>query len=235
MTSEPSGLPERGRLFSPLLEAAVRLASRGHYNQFRKSAGALQEAAPNSSLPKRVPYVAHLMGTMCILARVGVRDEVLAAAILHDYLEDVPDPNGREAIRTVVGDEVLDLVLEVTEHKRRGMDQSATWDLRKREQIEHIAVMPRDAVLIKGADVLHNLQSLITDLEITDDPDIVWGAFNADVDRQLWYFTNVAHAVAERLGDHPIQRALDTAIDRLRSLTDSEADAGLSRGRDRGP
>ncbi len=36
------------------------------------------------------------MGTMTILARLGAPDEVLAAAALHDYLEDVPDPDGRE-------------------------------------------------------------------------------------------------------------------------------------------
>ena len=211
-----------GNLFSPMLEAAVRLAARGHYHQFRKHATEDDKDNPvGDFLPDRVPYVAHLMGTMCILARIGVRDEVLAAAILHDYLEDVPDPDGRESIRTSLGEEVLSLVLEVTEHKRRGLDDSETWGIRKQEQIDHIGAMPRDAVLIKAADVLHNLLALLTDLESADDPESVWEPFNAGPERQLWYFAGVLEAVAERLGDHPLVSALRDGVDRLGPFVES--------------
>ena len=218
MSLEPSdpGFAE-GALFSPLLEAAVRLASRGHYHQFRKHAADEDGGGPSGDfLPDRIPYVAHLMGTMCILARLGARDEVLAAAILHDYLEDVPDPDGRENIRAALGDEVLSLVLEVTEHKRRDIDESDTWLIRKREQLEHIEGMPREAVLIKAADVLHNVLSLLADLEAADEPQTVWTPFNAGPDRQLWYFKGVADAVERRLGDHPLVEELRGSVDRLR-------------------
>ena len=210
-SSDPD-IPQ-GALFSPLLEAAVRLAARGHYRQFRKHS--TDGEGPNPSgdfLPDRVPYIAHLMGTMCILARVGVRDEVLAAAILHDYLEEVPDPDGRESIRSALGEEVLSLVLEVTEQKRRGLDEADTWEIRKQEQLDHIEGMPRDAVLIKAADVLHNLLSLIADLEAAEDSAEVWRPFNAGPDRQLWYFTAVVDAVGRRLGDHPLVDELRTTL-----------------------
>lgn len=215
--SRESSDPETGALFSPLLEVAVRLAARGHHHQFRKHAADEAGDGPGADLlPERVPYIAHLMGTMCILARLDVRDEVLAAAILHDYLEDVPDPDGRESIRTALGEEVLALVVEVTEHKRRGLDEVDTWDIRKREQIEHIGGMPREAVLIKAADVLHNLLSLLADLEAADSPASVWRPFNAGPDRQLWYFAGVADAVEGRLGNHPLVTELQTAVGRLR-------------------
>ncbi len=156
------------------------------------------------------------MGTMCILARLGERDEVLAAAILHDYLEDVPDPDGREIIRRTLGEEVLSLVLDVTEHKRRERNQVDTWEIRKQEQLSHIEGMPREAVLIKAADVLHNMQSLLADLDAADDPDGVWEPFNAGPKHQLWYFTSVVEAVADRLGDHPLVKDLKHSADRLR-------------------
>ena len=195
----------------------MRLAARGHYHQFRKHSADDESGNPSGDfLPDRVPYIAHLMGTMCILARVGVRDEVLAAAILHDYLEDVPDPDGRESIRTALGDEVLSLVLEVTEHKRRDIDESDTWLIRKREQLEHIEGMPPEAVLIKAADVLHNVLALLADLEAAADPETVWQPFNAGPERQLWYFTGVAHEVERRLGDHPLVTELLDAVGRLR-------------------
>jgi (p)ppGpp synthase/HD superfamily hydrolase len=207
----------QGVLFSPMLEAAVRLAARGHYHQFRKHAADEESGSPSGDfLPDRVPYIAHLMGTMCILARLGVRDEVLAAAILHDYLEDVPDPDGRESIRAALGDEVLSLVLEVTEHKRREFDESDTWDIRKREQLDHIAGMPQEAVLIKAADVLHNMLALLADLDAAEDAESVWQPFNAGPDRQLWYFTGVVDAVGRRLGDHQLAKDLRAAVERLR-------------------
>ncbi len=221
MSPDPThpGRP-RGALYSPLLEAAVRLAARGHYHQFRKHNTDEPDDgfATHPSFPDRVPYITHLMGTMCILARVGVRDEVLAAAILHDYLEDVPDPDGRDSIRTNLGDEVLSLVLEVTEHKRRDLNEEATWEIRKHEQLDHLESMPLDAVLIKAADVLHNMQSLLTDLGIADDPDSVWKSFNAGPERQLWYFTRVVEATKRRLGEHLLVRDLQLAMGSLKPL-----------------
>jgi (p)ppGpp synthase/HD superfamily hydrolase len=158
------------------------------------------------------------MGTMCILARIGVRDEVLAAGILHDYLEDVPDPDGRENIRANLGDEVLGLVIEVTEHKRRDLDEEATWKVRKQEQLDHLHQMPRDAVLIKAADVLHNMQSLLADLGTADDPETVWSSFNAGPERQLWYFTSVIEAIGQRLGEHVLLRDLQLALTSVEPL-----------------
>ena len=220
MSPEPSDDKKPlGTLFSPLLEAAVRLAARGHYHQFRKNAADQNRGGPiGDFLPDGVPYIAHLMGTMCILARVGVRDEVLAAAILHDYLEDVPDPDGQKSIRAALGDEVLSLVLEVTEHKRRDSNGIDTWDVRKQEQLHQIEDMPEEAVLIKAADILHNLLSLQYDLEAAKDPEIVWKPFNAGPDRQLWYFSSVIEKVARRLDTHPLVEQLEEALSRLRSL-----------------
>ena len=220
-SKKPGAEIPQGSLFSPLLEAAVRLAARGHHHQFRKNTTAEGSDGPGADvLPERVPYVAHLMGTMCILARLGESDEVLAAAILHDYLEDVPDPDGRESIRAALGEEVLALVVEVTEHKRRGLDEADTWDIRKREQIEHIGGMPREAVLIKAADVLHNLLSLLADLDAAEDPATVWLPFNAGPDRQLWYFAGVTDAVKKRLGNHPLVTELHRGVRHLRPFVE---------------
>lgn len=216
--SIPDPEAPREDLFSPMLETAVRLAARGHYNQFRKSAEGPEGGEANGSfLTDRVPYITHLMGTMCILARFGVRDEVLAAAVLHDYLEDVPDPEGRENIRSALGDEVLNLVLDLTEDKRRDLDRADTWEIRKLEQLDHLSRMPEEAVLIKAADVLHNIQSLLLDLEVAGDVSTVWQSFNAGPERQLWYFEGVTEGVGERLGEHPLSANLKAAVARLRA------------------
>jgi hypothetical protein len=222
MVSDPSisSAEEPLPLFSPLLEVAGRLAAQGHYHQFRKRPpGDPGCGGASGPLPEEcVPYVTHLMGTMCILARIGARDEVLAAALLHDYLEDVPDPRGPERIRDAVGEEVLDLVLAVTEEKRPELDSVDTWELRKREQVEKIDRMPLDAVLIKTADLLHNLLSLLTDVDRSDRPQLVWDRLNAGPKRQQWYFESALAAARARLGRHPLVAELEQAVERLRAI-----------------
>jgi (p)ppGpp synthase/HD superfamily hydrolase len=202
-----------------MLEAAVRLAAQGHYHQFRKRSptdGCCEDGAEDPLPEDCVPYITHPMGSMCILARVGARDEVLAAALLHDYLEDVPDPNGRETIRRMVGDDVLDLVLAVTEDKPADLDDTETWELRKREQIDRIGAMSDDAVLIKTADLLHNVHSLLSDLASVDQQHTVWSRLNAGPERQLWYFESVLDAARTRLQDHALLSELERTIDQVR-------------------
>jgi hypothetical protein len=72
--------------------------------------------------------------------------------------------------------------------------------------------MPREAVMIKAADMLHNLQSLLADLEDSEDRDDVWHRFNAGSESQQWYFTSVVEAVRSRLGDHRLVTELEAAI-----------------------
>lgn len=209
--------PGRRTLYSPMVEGALRLAARGHYHQFRKRdhVGEAPAATTNPLPGDHIPYITHLMATVTILARLGAGDEVLAAAALHDYLEDVPDPDGRRHIIETTNDKVLELVLAVTENKRPELGRDETWELRKREQLAGIETMPRDAVLIKGADALHNLLSLAVDLADADDPAVVWDRFNAPRKQQSWYFSSTLDAISRRLGEHPLVDELAAAVDRL--------------------
>lgn len=222
MENEPDPPAPISGLYPPLLEAAARLAARGHYHQFRKRPGTGDAPCPDVPLPPDcVPYVTHLMGSLCILARTGAPDEVLAAALLHDYLEDVPDPQGQLSIREATGERVLELVLAVTEDKRRHRAESDTWVERKREQVGHLAEIPDEAVLIKTADLLHNILSLMHDLEGVDDREAVWSRFNAGPDHQLWYFRAIAEAARRRLGRHVLVDELDRAVDAVAVLLPS--------------
>lgn len=200
--------------YSPLLEAAVRLAAQGHHRQLRKrSAGAHDCTGSVVPLPSDcVPYLTHLMATACILARLGERDEVVAAGLLHDYLEDVPDPSGRERIRRSVGDEVLELVLALTERGREHPDAVRSWPFRKQGQLERIASIPREAVVVKAADLLHNLSSLLTDLQVAPSVAAVWNRFNAGPGHQLWYYRSMVDALRERLGPHPLVEEVDRVL-----------------------
>jgi (p)ppGpp synthase/HD superfamily hydrolase len=207
----------RSSLYSPLVEAAVRLAAQGHHHQLRKrSPGGKEAVAAGVPLPADcVPYVTHLIGTALVLARLGERDAVIASGLLHDYLEDVPDPDGRERIRRAVGEEVLELVQALTESAKEDPDAAGTWPARKREQLERLSQMPRDAVLVKAADLLHNLSSLLQDLRSAVTGEAVWARFNAGPARQMWYYRSVLRAARERLAPNPILAEIESALEAI--------------------
>jgi hypothetical protein len=110
---------------------------------------------------------------------------------------------------------VLDLVLAVTERKRPQQNSMETWQIRKTEQVAKMAEMSEEAVLIKTADLLHNLSSMLADLEAGPDGEKVWSRLNAGPDRQMWYFNSVLAGARDRLGAHPLVVDLERTVREL--------------------
>ncbi len=101
------------------------------------------------------PYINHPIEVMQLLWDIGnVRDaNVLVAALLHDTIEDTQ--TRPEEIRNLFGEDVLSLVLEVTD------DKSLPKAERKRLQIETAAHKSYGAKLIKLADKCCNIRDLV--------------------------------------------------------------------------
>jgi GTP diphosphokinase / guanosine-3',5'-bis(diphosphate) 3'-diphosphatase len=123
---------------------ALRFAARKHRDQRRKGSA-------------NQPYINHPIDLADILWRVGgVRDTAtLTAALLHDTVEDTgasPDE-----IRTEFGQEVRDLVMEVTD------DKSLPKAERKRLQIINAPHKSPKARQIKLADKISNVSELAQD------------------------------------------------------------------------
>jgi len=142
--NEKSNADELGLIFR-----ALRFASRKHAGQVRKGA-------------ERAPYINHPIAVAYYLVTEGnITDPaVLAAAILHDTVEDTD--TSEEELREEFGDEVASLVMEVTD------DQSLPREVRKQLQVEHAPAKTAGATQIKIADKLAN----ITD--ITHSPPPEW-------------------------------------------------------------
>ena len=217
-------MKEQTPLYPPLLERAARLAARGHYHQFRKRFPEKPACGPGETFPSPgcIPYITHPMGVMAILARTGASTPLLAAALLHDYLEDVQDPAGADNILSACGMEVLELVQAVSEDKRRESPAESTWETRKAEGLRHLEGIAEDAVRLKTADLLHNLLTLIADLEEADNPNDIWERFNAGMERQFWYFHSVLETASKRLGAGDLLiSSLKQGLEKLENLTKS--------------
>ena len=153
-----------------LILSALQFAARKHKGQFRK--GGLN-----------VPYINHPIDVATLLATVGeVRDpEILAAAMLHDTVEDTETTPGeieKEFGRTIAG-----LVAEVTDDP--GLSSAA----RKLAQEAEAPFKSHRAKLIRLADKTCNVH------DITFAPPPNWSA-----DRRREYFA-WAGRVVKALGD----------------------------------
>ena len=109
-----------------------------------------------------LPYINHPLAVAELLWETGrVHDPVvIAAAILHDTLEDTETTPAELAEH--FGAEVRDLVLEVTE------DPALPRGGRKDREREHALALSPRARLVRLADKAHNLFSLI------DHPPLIW-------------------------------------------------------------
>lgn len=103
------------------------------------------------------PYHVHPARVAKLVATVTTDSEMIAAAWLHDVLEDVAPKNpayNEEAIRTLLGDRVLQLVLELTDVSKPEDGNRAT---RKALDRAHLMTASDDGKTIKLADIIDNL------------------------------------------------------------------------------
>ncbi len=128
---------------SKILEAAY-FAAKKHTNQRRKNI-------------EDTPYINHPVEVAFLLASVGgiTDDDILSSALLHDTIEDT----GTRAveIESQFGPKVLGYVLEVSD------DKSLPSHERKNLQEKHAGSLSDGATLIKLADRISNLRSVVSE------------------------------------------------------------------------
>lgn len=141
-----------------------------------------------------IPYIVHPMEAAAAAAGMTDDVEVIAAAILHDTIEDTPADVGQ--IRARFGDRVAALVNAESENKRRDRPEAETWELRKQETLEHLfACRDRDVLIIALSDKLSNLRSLHRDCMHLGSH--LWDRFNQkDPSMQKWYYESAGKAFA---------------------------------------
>lgn len=215
--------------FSPLIELAIELASEWHQGQHRKGRWrppTFEYEADEASV--RVPVMAHLTSVASIVQRCGWPDPVVAAAYLHDILED-RNREGRyydvETLREAVGEEVTGYVQTLTETKRYPDGSYLPWDMRKKEYIQQIRDGSPGAAGISLADKLHNLwtmnQSLDLGINIFADAEGRKG-LSAGPEQQDWFYRSVLDATREHEDPRlpPMRRRLEYELERFDEFTE---------------
>jgi (p)ppGpp synthase/HD superfamily hydrolase len=130
---------------SELVARALAKASKEHAGQVRTGSGGL-------------PYIEHPRMVAATLAERGYRDEVLAAALLHDVVED--SETTVADLRAEFGGEIADLVAALSD------DESIDgYRERKDEHRARVAAAGGDALPVYAADKLANMTTLHAAIE----------------------------------------------------------------------
>ncbi len=169
----------------PRLTSALMFAAQKHTDQRRK--GDRQE-----------PYINHLIDVVDTLARHtgGADMDLLMAGALHDTIEDTDTTY--EELKRAFGENVADIVRECTD------DKSLPKQERKRLQAENAPHKSEHARMVKMADKISNLKSIL----LSPPPD--W-----DDVRKLEYF-NWSKSVVD--GCRGVNAGLEKEFDDLHKL-----------------
>ena len=162
------------------LVEAVKLASKLHSRQRKKK-----------SIVPDIPYMGHLMEVAGIVQANGGDETTVAAALLHDAIED-QGAEAREQIRDKLGQEVLDIVEACTESETF---PKPPWRERKEVYLNLVATASLPVLLVIIADKLQNSRALLRRLKLEGAEG--WG--HPSREEKVWYLHSLVEALRRRL------------------------------------
>lgn len=179
-------------IYTQKIQRAIKFAAKTHNHyqqQLRKG--------------KVIPYIAHPLTVGIILTMAKASEDVIAAGILHDTIEDsvAEKKVTKEMLTERFGQEVSDLVLSVTEQ-----GEELSWDERKKKAIEHIENFSHESLLVKSADILSNVSELVDDY--ARDGDNVFSRFNAPKEKIIKNQLRVIAVILEKWPKNPLAEDL---------------------------
>jgi (p)ppGpp synthase/HD superfamily hydrolase len=176
-----------------LIETATRIAVDAHKKQVRKGDGS--------------PYIVHPFMCATMLLQHGFNENVISASLVHDVLEDTDMEE--QALRKELGDEVVDIVVVVSE------DKSLSWEERKEAYVEAVRHASFEAKAVSIVDKMHNVQSVLFSYEKQGQK--IWNVFNRGKEKKLW-FEELCLQMFQESFDHPLVREYEVLVGKLRTL-----------------
>ena len=132
-----------------------------------------------------------------IVATMTTDQELLAAAVLHDTVEDTSVT--LDDIRREFGDRVAKLVEEESDVFMEGVNEAYSWHARKQAAIDRLSHASRDAKMVALGDKLSNARIIYRDF--VQKGDELWKIFHVtDIKEHEWHYRGLAAALKELEG-----------------------------------
>lgn len=193
---------------SKRLDDAIEFATKKHAEQTRKR--------------ENTPYILHPLEAAAVAAELTKDEDILIAAVLHDTVEDTD--TSIDEVREKFGNRVAELVESETENKREDLPPEETWEIRKKESLEHLKNSTDPAVKILWlADKVSNIRTLYRLYQ--KEGDALWNHFNMkDIKKQAWYYKTVAELLSDLDDTLPYQEYKQIVDYIFRNVKENEDD-----------
>ena len=163
-----------------LLDRAIVFAVKAHHNTERRGKG--------------FPYIVHPMEAVEIVATITSDQELLAAAALHDTVEDTEVTV--EQLRAEFGDRVAELVFAESDRFTEGVSEEDSWHDRKQAAIDRLASASHDAKVVAMGDKLSNMRAIWRDYQ--EKGDELWKIFHVtNKASHEWHYRGLAASLSE--------------------------------------
>lgn len=167
-------------LNTELLDRAIIFAVKAHAGTERRGKG--------------FPYIVHPMEAMEIVATMTPDQELLAAAALHDTVEDTDVTV--EDIRQNFGERIANLVASESDEMPADQSEEESWHARKQAAIDRLSRAPKDAKIVALGDKLSNMRAIARDYAVKGDS--LWNLFHVkEVDEHEWHYRGLAGALKD--------------------------------------
>ena len=167
-------------LDTDLLDRAILFAVQAHHDTERRGKG--------------FPYIVHPMEAVEIVATITSDQELLAAAALHDTIEDTEVTV--DDIRREFGDRIAELVHAESDQFTEGVSEEDSWHDRKQAAIDRLAAASHDAKIVAMGDKLSNMRAIWRDYQVKGDA--LWSIFHAkDKASHEWHYRRLAASLSE--------------------------------------
>ncbi len=167
-------------LDTALLDRAIIFAVKAHAGTERRGKG--------------FPYIVHPMEAVEIVATITPDQELLAAAALHDVVEDT-DVSADE-LRREFGDRIAALVVAESDVFEDGVSEEDSWHARKKAAIDRLARAPYEAKIVAMGDKLSNMRAIARDYAVKGDS--LWNIFHAkDPKDHEWHYRGLADSLSD--------------------------------------
>jgi (p)ppGpp synthase/HD superfamily hydrolase len=188
---------------SDLADRARALAAEVHAADKRKCSG--------------LPYFEAHLEPVAVLVRQSEGSEIqVAAAYLHDAAEDHGGQAMLDRIRAEFGDDVADIVGDLSDSLTDTTDGAAkeAWSIRKQRYLAELVEKDQRSLEVSVADKLQNAQTTLADLKrmgVT-----LWLDFDEKrPEAQLWYYTTLVKVFEDRIPDHPLTSRMSAVVEAM--------------------
>ena len=167
-------------LDTELMDRAIVFAVKAHHNTERRGKG--------------FPYIIHPLEAVEIVATMTTDQELLAAAALHDTIEDTDVTV--EQIRAQFGDRIAELVHSESDQFTEGVSEEDSWHDRKQAAIDRLAATSHDAKIVALGDKLSNMRAIWRDYQVKGDA--LWSIFHVkDKASHEWHYRGLATSLSD--------------------------------------